>query len=141
MRVTLDVILEETEYAPTPGTEYELAEDVRVKLKRPYIDLQEEFEDLEEELDQGFVEARRKARKLQKKRKEADDEDPISEQELKELRSILKTIQRERRKADAQLAKLVTKGEWPERYLGRVASQIVQDFRKASTPTASGLMN
>ena len=141
MKVTLKTILTGEEYAPVPGTEYEVAEGVTVKMKRPYLDLQEEFEEVEEEADAEFAGLRNDARALQKKRKEAGEDDPVSEEELTELKTLLRQLKRKQRQADVRLAKLVTSGEWPERIQPRVASKIVADFRSASTPTESGLVS
>ena len=138
MKVTIETILEETSYAPTPGTQYEVAEGVTVKMKRAYLEVQEEFEDKEEEIDKGFADIREEARQLQEKRQEAGSDDAISEEDLQRLTKVMRQMNRAQRKADIELAKLVTKGEWPERVIPRVASRIVKDFRTASTPTVNG---
>jgi hypothetical protein len=50
MRITLKEVLEKKEYAPVPGTEFEVADNVVVKLRKPTFLLREEVRDIVKEV-------------------------------------------------------------------------------------------
>lgn len=130
--VTLEAILKGVDYPPIPGTEYMISPGRKVTLKEPFIELQEEFARKAQVMERQRAAALREAQALgeQMEYAEADTIPSL-------LEKLAAAEERLPQRPNAQLARLVTTGEWPENgYFDKVAIRILEDFRDAATGTS-----